>query len=374
MTGLKPLSADKLEITLNKSPKQFDTPESLPANSSTDYKLEVDYTDAEGWSAPQITPFGPLMIDPTASVLHYAVECFEGLKLYKNKAGTKLILFRPALNMARLNDSCERIGLPRFDEAELLKCLIEYVKLEARFVAPGGFIYLRPTAIGTNPGLGLKAPTAAKVFVCATMMPAWNSEPLKLYCSDPKEAVRAWPGGFGYAKLGANYGPTLQENSKAVKAGFQQVLWLYDEDKKTVTEAGGSNFFVAIKKKGAEDQIEIMTCPVSTKLILPGISRRSTLEYLGEKHKDSNVTVHEREFGIDEIAEAAKEGRLIEAFAIGTAYFVAPVQLIRTPTGELIDVPLAQGDSGDFAADVKAKLLSIMYGEEESEWAVVMDL
>ncbi|AOW07448.1 aminotransferase [Yarrowia lipolytica] len=372
MTKLSPLKADRLEITLNKSPKQFDSPKDLAPNSSTDYILQVDYTDEAGWDAPKIGPFGPLQIDPTASVLHYAVECFEGLKLYKNKAGNKLILFRPELNMARLNDSCERIGLPRFDEAELLKCLIEYVKLEGRFVAPGGFIYLRPTAIGTNGGLGLKAPTAAKVFVCATMMQAWNAEPLKLYCSDPKDAVRAWPGGFGYAKLGANYGPTLQENSKAVGAGYHQVLWLYDEDKKTVTEAGGSNFFVAIKKKDS-DEIELMTCPISTKLILPGISRRSALEYLGEKHKGSNVTVHEREFGIDEIAEAAKENRLVEAFAIGTAFFVAPVQLIRTPEGELINVPLSQGDSGDFAADVKAKLTSIMYGEEENDWATTVD-
>lgn len=59
MTKLSPLKADRLEITLNKSPKQFDSPKDLAPNSSTDYILQVDYTDEAGWDAPRL---GPLVL------------------------------------------------------------------------------------------------------------------------------------------------------------------------------------------------------------------------------------------------------------------------------------------------------------------------
>jgi branched-chain amino acid aminotransferase len=44
-------------------------------------------------------------------VFHYGIECFEGMKAYKDKNG-KIRLFRPDMNMARMNRSTERIALP----------------------------------------------------------------------------------------------------------------------------------------------------------------------------------------------------------------------------------------------------------------------
>ena len=37
--------------------------------------------------------------------------------------------------------------------------------------------------------------------------------------------VRAWPGGTGDAKVGGNYGPTIQAQVGAQEKGCQQVLW-----------------------------------------------------------------------------------------------------------------------------------------------------
>lgn len=73
--------------------------------------LSVDWDVKNGWTTPKIYPHSPICLDPTASVFHYALECFEGLKAYKDKLG-KPRLFRPLDNMARMNRSAARIALP----------------------------------------------------------------------------------------------------------------------------------------------------------------------------------------------------------------------------------------------------------------------
>lgn len=51
--------------------------------------------------------------------------------------------------------------------------------------------------------------------------------------------IRAWPGGHGSYKLGANYG-TVQV---AKRPGFAMSLWLHGEED-FVSEAGGMNVWV----------------------------------------------------------------------------------------------------------------------------------
>lgn len=35
-----------------------------------------------GWQAPNIKPYDKICLDPSASVFHYGLECFEGMKAY----------------------------------------------------------------------------------------------------------------------------------------------------------------------------------------------------------------------------------------------------------------------------------------------------
>jgi branched-chain amino acid aminotransferase len=44
-------------------------------------------------------------------VFHYAQCLFEGLKAYRDTHG-KVTLFRPDMNMRRMNNSAQRIALP----------------------------------------------------------------------------------------------------------------------------------------------------------------------------------------------------------------------------------------------------------------------
>lgn len=49
--------------------------------------------DAE-WHGHQVRPYGPLTLDPAASVLHYGQEIFEGIKAYRHADGS-VWTFRP---------------------------------------------------------------------------------------------------------------------------------------------------------------------------------------------------------------------------------------------------------------------------------------
>lgn len=54
---------------------------------------------------------GPLSLEPSCTVLHYAQTIFEGMKAYRQDSG-KVTLFRPDMNMKRMNTSAQRIALP----------------------------------------------------------------------------------------------------------------------------------------------------------------------------------------------------------------------------------------------------------------------
>ncbi len=102
---------------------------------TTDHMLEVDWTHRDGWSPPRIVPYAPLSIDPTASCLHYGIEAFEGMKAYASeKVGAGGVpdvhLFRPNLNMARLNTSMVRLALPPLDKVGFLECIKTFVDFE----------------------------------------------------------------------------------------------------------------------------------------------------------------------------------------------------------------------------------------------------
>lgn len=95
--------------------------------------LSVEWNATGGWRAPKITPYQNLSLDPATCVFHYAFECFEGMKAYKDKDGG-IRLFRPDKNMARLNSSSTRIALPAFNGDALLDVIGKMLKIDERFI------------------------------------------------------------------------------------------------------------------------------------------------------------------------------------------------------------------------------------------------
>lgn len=74
-------------------------------------------------------------MSPIASCLHYATQCFEGMKIYRGFDG-KLRLFRPDLNAARLVMSSTRVALPSFDPVEFVKLLKALMKIDGPSKCP----------------------------------------------------------------------------------------------------------------------------------------------------------------------------------------------------------------------------------------------
>ena len=103
------------------------------------------WTVENGWDAPELKPYGPFSIMPTASVLHYATECFEGLKLYRGNDG-KLRLFRVSRNCERMRKSAARIALPDFDPKELERLIKALCSRDGPMWLPKerpGFLYVQ---------------------------------------------------------------------------------------------------------------------------------------------------------------------------------------------------------------------------------------
>lgn len=162
----------------------------------TDHMLTVDWNAEKGWDNPCIQPHGPISISPTSSCLHYGVECFEGMKAYKNSKGD-IRLFRPDKNMERMNYSMNRLAMPNLS-AGYLECIKALLHLEEAWIPTeeGYSMYIRPTAIGTSEYLGVHVSESVKVFtILSPVGPYFSSgfKPVKLF-ADTKH-TRAWPGG-----------------------------------------------------------------------------------------------------------------------------------------------------------------------------------
>ncbi|KAL3494399.1 aminotransferase [Aspergillus germanicus] len=368
------LDASKLIYTYTNSPRDVpDAANACTGNETicTDHMILATWHATKGWSTPELRRYGPLSLMPTASCLHYATECFEGLKAYRGYDG-KPRLFRTEHNAARMQMSCSRISLPCVDATDLQQLIHALLAVDAPKWLPedraGDFLYIRPTVIGTQLSLGVQAPQSATMYIPLVYMPRVDAVPcgMKLLTS-PNDMARSWIGGFGYAKVGANYGPSVLASQAAAREGFHQTLWLYGEDGEC-TEAGGSNLFVVWLRKDGKK--ELVTAPLDDQLILDGVTRRSCLELATERFRDLVVT--ERKFTIDEVITAAANGCLLESFSAGTAWFITPVSHIRHRGQDIMISMGAHVEMGEATGKIKSCLTDIMYGRADHPWAGVI--
>jgi len=332
------IDASKLQVIKTTTPQTLPPPDKLTFGELfSDHMLEIDWNADDGWAAPVIKPTQHLSLHPAVCGLHYAVQCFEGAKAYKDEKG-QLRTFRLDMNLKRMNDSMTRSGMPGLTEAdrgELDKLIRELVRIDSHMVpdAPGYSLYLRPTAIGTHVALGLTPPRNCKWFVITCPVGPYfktGFKPVQLLASD--EYTRAFYGGTGAYKVGANYGTGIMPFTECAKQGFSQILWLLPEgDDFLITEVGTMNLFVSwVNEKGEK---ELITAPLG-ELVLPGVTRDSIITI----SKASGINVAERRFYWSEFSKALSENRVLEVFGAGTAAIVAPVDAISFK-GEMLNIP-----------------------------------
>ena len=315
----------------------------------TDHMFLMDYNSDKGWHNARIVPYGPITMSPAASVLHYGTEVFEGLKAYRRPDGG-VQLFRPWENVARLNRSCERLGLPQLDPDDALQAIKLAVKVDKAWVpdAPGTSLYIRPFLFGTDPTLALHGVHEATFAIILSPSGSYFSDGLKpVPIMVETEDVRAVRGGTGEAKCGGNYGASTRASERAEAKGYSQVLWLDGVERKYVEEGGGMN--VMFKIGGT------VVTPALTGSILRGITRKSSIELL----KSWGVPVEERLLSVDELFKAAESGALEEAWCVGTASVVSP---IGTLSWDGRDYPINGNKIGALSRRLYDELTGIQWG------------
>lgn len=288
------------------------------------------------------------------------------------------------MNMARLSKSSQRLAMPEIPSGPVLELLKKLINLDHRFIPEqkGYSLYIRPTVIGTQRTIGVGPPGSALLFViCSPVGPYYPTGFKAVSLEARSDIVRAWPGGVGDKKLGANYASCIVPQLEAAKRGFHQNLWLFGPEG-YVTEVGTMNVFFAWTRR--DGQKEFVTAPLDG-TILEGITRHSVLSLAREKLSKEGFIVSERKFTIQEVKEAADEGRLLEAFGSGTAAVVSPIKHIqwdggveaREKLGDKaavdIHVPLSPGkEAGPIAQKMWDWIAEIQYGDVESDWSVVV--
>lgn len=397
---LAKLDASRTRVTLTENRKAVpspDSPEVKSLKACTDHMVLAKWTSEKGWADPEVVPYGPLSLMPSASVIQYSTSCFEGMKVFRGYDG-KLRLFRPKNNCERMLNSVQRISLPSFPPEELHNLIRKLCEVDGpKWLPqhqPGSFLYLRPTMIASDDSLGFNVPKEAMLYVFACYWPGkkldtpkhnivGTAKPqigLRLFASR-EEHVRAWPGGTGSTKLSVNYGPALVAHAECRSMGYDQVLWLFGPECR-ITEAGSTNVFVIWRTQ--QGKLQLVTPPLTDGLILPGITRRSILELArerlsGEKEQDIEgsgikqrlepIEVVETDFTIFDLILAKNEGRLMSAFATGTANFILPITEINF-RGQQIDIDAGRSVYMEL---LQRSMADIMYGTESNDWAEVVE-
>jgi len=351
------------DIQLTKTPKTKPDPNTLKFGKTfSDHMLIMEYETGKGWHDGRIVPYGPIELDPAASVLHYGQEMFEGMKAYRTP-DRRVQLFRPYMNAERTRRTNERMCMPDMDPELFVSAVKAIVDVERDWIPEkeGTSLYIRPFIFADEAFLGVQAANHYKfIIICSPVgpyydIPGGGMAPTSIYVE--KEYIRAAAGGVGYAKVGGNYAGGLKAQVSAAERGCAQVLWLDAIEHSYVEEIGAANAFFMIGD-------EVITAPLLG-TILPGVTRASVIELL----KKWGINISERRLRIEEIVKASGEGTLKEIFASGTAAVISPVKELKFKDSGVI---VGDGSIGPVAQRLYDTLYGIQTGTiaDEMGWTV----
>ena len=348
-------------VEVRSDPLPDDQREAVLANPGfgktfTDHMVMATWAAGHGWHDAKVLAYGPLSLDPSAAVLHYAQEIFEGMKAYRHADGS-VWTFRPEANAARFARSARRLALPELTEEDFIESLRVLVTTDERWVPTGdggeASLYLRPFMFASEAFLGVRP--AVRVTYCVIASPAGpyfagGLKPVSIWLST--DYSRAAPGGTGEAKCGGNYAASLAAQVQATTNGCDQVAFLDAVERRWVEELGGMNLFF-VYGDGT------LVTPELTGTILEGVTRSSVLELAA----DLGLKVDERRVSIDEWRDGAASGEITEVFACGTAAAVTPVGRLAWQGGEVVigDHRINAG-VGAVTASLRSSLLDLQYG------------
>ena len=312
-----------------------------------DYMASMFWTPDTGWQDREVVAYGPLALMPSAAVLHYGQEIFEGLKAYRWADGS-VWTFRPSFNAARLNHSARRMAMPELELDDFLGSIAQVVRTDERWVPgePDSALYLRPFMIASEPFLGVRPAAEYQYLVISSPVGPYfkgGLKPVSIWIST--DYHRAAPGGTGSAKTGGNYAASLLPQQRADALGFDQVCYLDASTNAHLEELGGMNLFIVMQDGSVRT-------PALSGSILEGGTRSSIIRLLA----DRGIAVSEEVIELSDLVAQVEAGEVAELFACGTAAVVTPIGRIASDDFD-VEIP-----GGELTASIHDELGGIQRG------------
>ncbi len=281
----------------------------------SDHMLISDYTNGE-WDVPQLVPFANLSLSPASLALHYGQTVFEGMKAFRMQDG-RINIFRIDKHYDRLVKSLERMCMAVVPREIFFEGLQQLVELDREWIPKkeGSALYLRPFMYASEAKFGIKISDQYRFVIFSGPVSELYPKPIKVKVE--RRFTRAAAGGTGYAKCGGNYGAAYYPTKLAREEGFDQVLWTDGRNHEFIEESGMMNAMFVLEGK-------LVTPPLS-ETILDGITRDSLLQVA----KDLGYEYEERPISVDELVQSFRNNAITEAFGVGTAAVVAPIETIQ---------------------------------------------
>ncbi|MDT8446418.1 MAG: branched-chain amino acid aminotransferase [bacterium] len=319
----------------------------------TDFRFKATYKNGV-WSEGEMVTDEVMSVHEGSTVMHYGQSCFEGLKAQTAQDG-RILLFRPDLNNQRMQESAERLLMPKVPTELFMKGIESVIRSNLSWVPPygsGAAFYIRPILMGLGENMGLRPAPEYEFRVFASPVgPYYKSGGLNVISLAVIDIDRAAPLGLGHYKVGANYAGGLLATRKAQALGANEALYLDPKERKYLEEAGSANIVMVLKGKR-------FATPKSSS-ILPSVTRRAIMT-LAEK--ELGFSLEERP--IDFLAE---QGEIEEMAACGTAAVLSPIgKLLIDGTWHQIGTQADQ--PGPVMSDLYQRLTSLQRGEREDPY------
>ncbi|MEY3029314.1 MAG: hypothetical protein RL198_711 [Actinomycetota bacterium] len=317
----------------------------------TDHQVVIVWQQDVGWHDAQVIPYGPMLLDPSAAVLHYGQEIFEGIKAYRHSDGS-IWTFRPEANAARIQQSARRMALPELPSELFIESLRQLIAIDGAWVPDPSnekTLYIRPFEFAAENFLGVRAANRVEYRVIACPVGPYFSggiKPVAIWIA--YDSARAGKHGTGEAKTGGNYAASLLAQQVAYENDCSQVLFLDAETGTYIEELGGMNLFF-VYSDGS------VVTPNLDGTILRGVTRDSILTLL----KDRGVSVAERRVTLAEVKQGIEAGRIVEVFACGTAAVITPVGVLKSDRDNLV---ISDNKPGALTVSLREELTGIQYG------------
>jgi branched-chain amino acid aminotransferase len=367
------------------------------ALTKTDYMYVATAKKGQSFTKGEIKPYGPLALEPAATVLSYGQALFEGLKAFRTFK-ERVVVFRPRENWERMSWGAKRFLMSPVPEDVFMDAVNQVVKANSHWVPPAGqgALYLRPILFGSGSNLGVAPSTEYTLVIYVSPVGSYFKGGLKtINLLSTSEIHRAAPKGAGAVKAAGNYAPCFLAQVDAKSKGFDEVLFLDAKEEKYIEEAGAANLFCVTKdlnnnnknnnqnnknnekqKKSDQEEKEsknsnefslffkqgtsglTLHTPALRGTILAGVTRRSVVQLAIDK----GHSVNEGLVPLERLLEAE------EAFCTGTGASITPVGSVTTDQGKRY--PIGNGGVGPVTKDLYDTLLGIQTEkiEDKHRW------